>query len=721
MLKRLGLRSKILMAIIPVVLTIIVVSGFWNYRTSSKIIMDQQVKDVEIVLQQADTALTHWIDSCEREVLALGENQAIRDAFEEDTLDMLENRLKRAEAKQPFFESLWLADPDGLVLVDSAGGRLVEQGRDLAPEFHHDMASSSGGGAHLSGVLKSPLSSRPVFLLTTPIKSNGRVIGIFGGTVKVDDFWSTYLGKLRFGEKGYAYLNDRSGTMISHPNRDYIFKIKFTEQDFGRKIMSLKNGHLFYEWEGDTKIAFFKTNEKSGWISVLAPLPEEFLAPVQKIKYQTLLVGGISILLVFVATWFLVGWIIETLKGVSQSLKAVSLGDLSRRMAVERSDEIGDLVRHMDVMIDSLDDKVALAGKIAAGDISSDVSPASPQDKLGLALRNMVGNLNDLITQIRSAAGMMATGSDQISVSSQSLSQGATEQASALEETTASISEMTSQTRLHAETTDQAVVLAEEVRQQAEDGLTRMNQMVSAISEMSQCGRRISGIIKVIEDIAFQTNLLALNAAVEAARAGRHGQGFAVVAQEVRNLAGRSAKAAGQTHQLIAETIQKMETGDETVQATADVLTEIVEGIGKVSAMVEDIAVANRGQAVKIAEMNVGLSQIEQVTQNNSANAEQTASAAEELASQAEHLNRLVARFKVKRNGSKTIDNVAADITFLAHDRNQGWPEQEPEYGHVHLSNPLIPYSRGRSNGRGGSGENDTGRPFFENVNLTNE
>ncbi|MCX6640562.1 MAG: methyl-accepting chemotaxis protein [bacterium] len=316
------------------------------------------------------------------------------------------------------------------------------------------------------------------------------------------------------------------------------------------------------------------------------------------------------------------------------------------------------IVRGINEMMDNLtkpiNEATLILEKVAQGDLSTSMSGEYKGDHAVIknALNSTLDALNDILGNVALAVDQITAGSQQVSDSSQSLSQGATESASSLEEISSSMQEMASQTKLNAENATQANQLTSSARKKADEGNTQMKQMLGAMSDINESSGSISKIIKVIDEIAFQTNLLALNAAVEAARAGVHGKGFAVVAEEVRNLAQRSAKAAKETTEMIEGSIKKVEKGTDIANVTAKALGDIVEGITKVTDLVSEIAAASNEQAQGIEQTTQALGQIDQVTQSNTANAEESASASEELSSQALQLKQMLSRFQLRNDNS---------------------------------------------------------------------
>ncbi|HVX66902.1 MAG TPA: methyl-accepting chemotaxis protein [Bryobacteraceae bacterium] len=251
--------------------------------------------------------------------------------------------------------------------------------------------------------------------------------------------------------------------------------------------------------------------------------------------------------------------------------------------------------------------------------------------------------LHQAVAELDSGAGQVASAAGQVAGSSQSLAQGASEQAASIEETSASNEEIHSMARRNTDNSRSAADLVSQAKARFDDANRLLEQMVTAMGEINSSSDKIGKIIKVIDEIAFQTNILALNAAVEAARAGEAGMGFAVVADEVRNLAQRCAQAAKDTAVLIEESITKSNEGKVKTDEVASAIHAITEISLQVKTLVDEVNLGSQEQTRGIEQIGKAIAQMEQVTQKNAANAEESASAAEELTAQSQTLYTVVA------------------------------------------------------------------------------
>ncbi len=340
----------------------------------------------------------------------------------------------------------------------------------------------------------------------------------------------------------------------------------------------------------------------------------------------------------------------------------------------------------LDTALAPISEAVKVLKEMANGNLSEFMEGNFTGDHAVLkqAINDTLESINELLMQVNDTVSEVLNGSTQVAEASQSLSSGASEQAAAIEEMSSSMMQIASQTKQNADNAMNANKLADSSQNSSEKGYIEMQQLQTAMHDINESSKNIAKIIKVIDEIAFQTNLLALNAAVEAARAGVHGQGFAVVAEEVRNLARRSADAAKETADLIEGSIKKVEVGTSLSEKTAAVLNEIKEQSTAVAGIIRQIAQASNEQAEGINQIEIGFSQIDKVTQQNNAGAEQSASAAEELASQAQMLEELLSGFTLsdtlhyRKRAGRTL--AAKNPTYAYQEEDDDYDDDEFEF-----------------------------------------
>lgn len=323
-----------------------------------------------------------------------------------------------------------------------------------------------------------------------------------------------------------------------------------------------------------------------------------------------------------------------------------------------------------------LNKMVQLAKRVATGDLNVEVPKSESDNEIGEladSFRILVSNSNRVLTSVIKASDQVEAGASQVSDSSMSLSQGTSEQASAIEELSASLHNISQTIKENINSSVFASELSRSAKQEVDNGSEYMLDLVEAMKSIDESSKNISKVIKVIDDIAFQTNILALNAAVEAARAGQYGRGFAVVADEVRNLAAKSASAVEETTVMIETSLEKIKIGSSKAELTAKAFNEILTTVNKLNDYGQRVVVTSENQAKDIEQINQGISQIADVVQSTSATAEETAAASEELSEQSIILRRELSIFKLKNYKSykqnRYRDNEHKEI-IIAQERN---------------------------------------------------
>ncbi len=555
-------------------------------------------------------------------------------------------------------------------------GPLSDSG--LAKVYRKAVAGNRGDVFYADMEPYAPSNGAAAAFAAAPVVNDANLtVGVLAVQIPVDLLSAIVNNEQGMGETTQVYLAGADGKARSSSRFAGGYQVLSDLPDtmqmreaFDGKIHVLPeveglNGQSVLAYSEPLPLAF------ADWAIVAEQDWQELMAPAVAKRNKLLLVSAI-----FAAGMSLLGWlfarsITKPINRICDNMEAVAGGNLDTEVeAAQRRDEIGKIGKTLLSMQDDL--KLARAAEeeraemqrqqqqvvdnlsnglmcLAEGDFSQPIdTPFPPEyEQLRQNFNSTVSNLNATVQQVIAASGSIRSGAAEISQASDDLSHRTESQAATLEQTAAALDELTASVKSAAEGARSVEATMQQARDEAETSDAVVQSAVAAMTEIEQSSAHISQIISVIDDIAFQTNLLALNAGVEAARAGEAGKGFAVVASEVRALAQRSSEAAMEIKTLISDSSKQVERGVDLVGKAGEALQSIVSQVTHISQLVSGIAEGAAEQSTGLHEINTGVTQLDQVTQQNAAMVEQATAAGHMLNSDAGKLAELVGQFRV--------------------------------------------------------------------------
>lgn len=675
---RFGIAPKMLLGIlIPLFVVLLIMGLFLGSQVSGTV---NQVMSAQ--LDASSQAAAGQVDAFFERYFGIAEgvagSQLLRDMVTEDT----KGNITTSARYQELLDTLSQLQQDNQTDVDciclckfKSGETLQNDARLYSPqeldyssrEWYNAVMDKQGSAA--SGAYESANNNGLMVTVASPVVVNGQIQGIVGIDLSLDMLSQT-LSEVKVGNTGYITLYDSNGLILYNPDSSLV-NTNLADAGYSSDMLSvLENGEnheaMLYTRNGTPYYGSTTAIGSIGY-TMLGVMPQaEFVAHTNAVI--RILVAGIVVCAVLLAAIcvFIALSIIRPLKRLDVVVGKLADGELDVVVKTRGRDEVSQLgknvariVERLKEYINYIDEVSAVLLQIGKGNLAFTLQQAYVGEfsKLKDALLNIQSTLTKTITSISQSAEQVNAGAEQISSGAQALAQGATEQASSVEELSSAITDLSTQATDEANQAVEAGKFLAGIQGEVEKSNQQMELMRQAMGDISVQSNAIRGIIKTIDDIAFQTNILALNAAVEAARAGSAGKGFAVVADEVRSLATKSAEAAKRTNKLIENSIQAVQHGEELTQTTADSLSVVADGTNQIVNTIHDVAEAYRSQAQRLSEIAGGVDQISNVVQTNSATAEESAAASEELSSQASMMRQQVAHFQFENSAG---DNVPA-------------------------------------------------------------
>ncbi|MGO5052709.1 methyl-accepting chemotaxis protein [Lachnospiraceae bacterium LCP25S3_G4] len=652
-----SIKAKIMTIMIGVIVLLCIALGglgcFLNFKASEDVLEETMKETVQVSAERIHYEIATYMN------IVYETGSIARLASPDNTVAQKEAIINQRAETHKFLRGN-IVDKNGIGLLD---------GEDYSS--YNFFKQSMKGSPCVSEPLKSQVTEELTIYISAPLWENGipntKVVGVIYFVPK-ETFLNDIVDSINIGKKGDTYIINKEGTTIANKDMSLVCVENTQEQvkenkslariaALERKMMDGKSGCGYYEIDGVEKILAYAPIPQGNGLSVgISAVRNEFVGGAIRSVYYTL---GITVLFcmigVLIAIKFANG-IARPIKACSERMLLLAEGDLQSEVPETISkDETGVLTDNIRILVEELKDSIGDVSyhlnAMGNGNFACFIKKEYKGDFAALK-KSMImikKSLNEVITQIVQGSEQVASGSEQVSSGAQALSQGATEQASSIEELSATINEIAGQVNQNAEYASKASELANATGQEVQVSDKKMIELMNAMEDINTKSGEISKIIKSIEDIAFQTNILALNAAVEAARAGEAGAGFAVVADEVRNLAEKSAEAAKNTTALIETSLQAVAHGTELADTTVTSMESMVESAHNVVEMIDKISFASQTQAESIAQITMGIDQIASVVQTNSATAEESAAASEELSSQAQLQKELMERFELPK------------------------------------------------------------------------
>ncbi len=650
-----------------VILVFVLVAAVAIFMVASTIISSKE-KELTLESKAASNQLTAFIDQYTRGAEQLAVNPDIIQLMNETKPGDYILKSKKMESVMKYLVSIantdtenvmavWISDLDASVLAQS-DGYISGEGWDITGRGWYGCITEQ------KTILTAPYidssTGKMILSAASPVydEATGEVLGAVGMDISLDHM-TNIMRDYKIGRNGYILLLSENGTFLYHPENDFIQKnIKDVNlsQNVVDAVSSKRSEFLKYKVNGTTKYGSLELVGDTGYL-VLSSLPmSEYYAMLIAMIIALIILFAVGILLIALSIRRSAANLTKPILALNHTAQQLAAGNLDVRLEITSNDEIGELgesigktVSRLKEYIVYIDETAETLTRIADGKLRIALKNdyVGEFQKIKTALLNISSSMNDVMEGINASSGRVSAGASELANASQMLAESAELQAASVEElaaTTNSVADHVEESHRDAEISAKETA---KVTAMIEQNQEKMTMMMDAMEEIRKTSQQVVGIIQAIEEIADQTNLLSLNASIEAARAGDAGKGFAVVADEIGKLALESAKAASSTRSLIELSMEEISKGNNIAIDAMAALEESVSAVDHVNEMIKNTARNSAVQAESMEQLRIGIDEIARVIQDNSAASQETSATSDELATQADLLNKMLQKFEL--------------------------------------------------------------------------
>lgn len=669
--KKLAVR----IGIITTMITLVGMLLLWLFvsTNAASVVKSDITNQMTDAVESRAAIINEYVLSAEEYMTAFALGNEVRDLLlDPDNPLLLAQAQKYTEefaAVKGIFEGLYIATPTTHVLTHTSQGAIgiTTRSGDSLQTFQNTILSQQK--LTNLGIMKSPGTGSMILSMYYPIFEGKRCIGYVGAGVYASRLMDSLLNLDIKGlpSSEYVFLNVDTGVYLYHED-DTLLNTETTDAGYQEIIQRIQangdtqaNTYSYRDEDGVQQLVVYKYLRDRGWVFMVRDNSAEVYGAVTTVRVLVGVLCAITAAAVILLTLLLLWRESRELMVVERAIGRLGDLNLSADQELEpfygRSDEIGMIAqtthRVCGCLRKTIDDVGRILNEMANGNLAVDVRENESYyigdfQVLSTSLQTIHANLVNVIRNISQVASQVDASALRVSTEAQALAQGTTEQAASVDGLLTNVTAITAQIQTSTVRCGSASELVGQATGYAAEADTKMEQLTTATRNIDQSSTQIGTIIKTIEDIAFQTNILALNAAVEAARAGSAGKGFSVVADEVRNLAAKSAMAAQNTNDLISRSIQSAKSGTESTDLAVSAMQDINSCIQSIKTLMDEIAAASVQQSEMISLVENGIKEISAVVQDNSAAAEKSATISKELTQQARILNSLINRFQIR-------------------------------------------------------------------------